>query len=104
MLQIADKQSPAESSRLIDMGAGVGKVMWHAGVAACTVSPPDGVESNPRLVKIAERIANEVVRKAPDGAVWKGWPSDQVAINELLEDWRTSFLCPICTSPLRIPK
>ena len=77
----------AESSHLIDMGAGVGMVMWHAGVAACAAKPPDGVEHNPVLVKIAERIASEVIRKAPDGAVWEGWPSKQVAVQDLLAGW-----------------
>lgn len=69
----------AESSHLIDMGAGVGKAMWHAGVAACCVSAPDGVESNPGLVKLAQWIADQVIRKAPEGAVWKHWSSKQVS-------------------------
>ena len=76
----AHSQWLVESSHLIDMGAGVGKTMWHAGVAACTVSPPDGVEINQRLVQEAERIATEVIRSAPDDALWKDWSPNQVSL------------------------
>ena len=96
----------AESSHFVDMGAGVGKVMWHAGVAACTVTPPEGVENNPELVKIAERIAKNVIEKASEDAVWKGWSSKfQVRVGKQAEDWISFFpallaslgtRCPLC--------
>lgn len=72
---------PAASSAFIDLGAGVGKVMWHAGVAAEMVNTPEGVEYSSELVDIADRIAAEVIGKAADNVCWKQWSMKQVMIN-----------------------
>ena len=55
----------AEASQLVDLGAGWGRAMWHASVAVRSLDPPNGVESNERLVSEADRISDYILSHLP---------------------------------------
>ena len=63
----------AENSLLVDMGAGVGKAMWHAAVAMQSKRGPQGAEVSLQLVEAAEQIAGHIENSLSASAAKDGW-------------------------------
>lgn len=61
----------AEKAQLIDLGAGMGKTMWHGGVAAMLKDAPNGVESDPLLCKKAKKMSDYLMSHFPKDATWR---------------------------------